>query len=214
MSQMCAQQQQPNFHHDSCRYMGSQVGHCSDGCCYYDEYNSLQGHVCTSYPAAVCPSNPVVTCDVEVNGSLTATKKRRYDFFGAVEEHEGFNGDPCKKCCVRQTDGSDITLNLEDLVDIVLLAANNSASATEKIPGRTPSRPRRPETRENNRRASCRYREKQKEKLRNLKKECTELEETNVMLKKFVANLETEVAEYRVKIAALLKSAQSNSGHV
>ncbi|VDP20666.1 unnamed protein product [Heligmosomoides polygyrus] len=77
--------------------------------------------------SAVCPSNPVVTCDVEVNGSLTATKKRR---------------------------------------------------------------------------------------LRNLKKECTELEETNVMLKKFVANLETEVAEYRVKIAALLKSAQSNSGHV
>ncbi|PIO55364.1 basic region leucine zipper [Teladorsagia circumcincta] len=83
---------------------------------------------------------------------------------------------------------------MDDLVDIVLLAADNVSKSKS---GNSIKR-------EYNKRAAIRYREKRKERWLNLQKEQAELERTNAKLEESIAFLTNEVAEFRRKIFAFL----------
>ncbi|XGW29285.1 hypothetical protein V3C99_008812 [Haemonchus contortus] len=94
----------------------------------------------------------------------------------------------------RNNDGVGESVDMDDLVDIVLLAAESVNKNKAGDSGK----------REHSRRAACRYREKRKERWLKLQKERVEMERTNAKLKESIASLTKQIDDYKRKIFALL----------
>ncbi|KAK6750501.1 hypothetical protein RB195_002462 [Necator americanus] len=96
---------------------------------------------------------------------------------------------------VRNLDGVEKSLELDDLVDMVLQVAKDveDSNIAEHVVNLSKRRLQ-------NKMAAARYRDKQKERHRYLQKEQVELERKNAKLKEIVQGLEREVVEYKAKI--------------
>ncbi|CAJ0601957.1 unnamed protein product [Cylicocyclus nassatus] len=123
---------------------------------------------------------------------------------GIIDGHV-FNESPrhsptfCKLLTVRNLDGVEKSLDLDDFVDMVMQVTKNldEADLAQQLLHIS-------KRRQQNKMAAARYRDKQKERKHILLKEQAELEEKNAKLKKIVSELEREVTEYKEKLVQIM----------
>ncbi|VDO35545.1 unnamed protein product [Haemonchus placei] len=103
------------------------------------------------------------------------------DDCSTVQKGDFFGTNPWKTCSIRNIDGVEESVDMDDLVDIVLLAAESINKDKTGDLGK----------RKHSRRAACRYREKRKERWLKLQKERVEMERTNAKLKDLDVHVRT-----------------------
>lgn len=111
----------------------------------------------------------------------------------------------CAKCQYRTDAGHTEAIAITDLVDIVLEAAESIVPrSTQYKSGQSPEEIL-AKKRMQNKSAAARYRDKQKQKSDELRREMATLEDTNRELKEMVANLERDIAKIRKDIFHYIK---------
>ncbi|VDM78312.1 unnamed protein product [Strongylus vulgaris] len=145
------------------------------------------------------------------NDHCDLPSKRCYREEGFIEDYRSnrsphFSAPVCRMLTVRNLDGEEKSLEIDDLVDMVLQVTKNldDAELAQQLVQVS-------KRRYQNKVAAARYRDKQKERRQILLKEQAELEEKNIKLKETIKQLECEVAEYKRKLVQIVSDLPDTS---